>query len=412
MQNHSERRITLFSKGIYFYIAFWAFLRIKTLSLGGLPDITFERIFIPLLFFGLILKNLSAKRLPLSHLFVSTVLFIIVLMLNIGLYSEGKIAALRLVFDTYFVGLLTFFVIVGFKDQYQIKPIAYACLLSGVLIALTGIGEAFHGQNFIGPVNASYEEARYFRTNGPFNDIISYGAILLLYIVAIYHFMAARIIKKRYAVPAIFLFGFGTLLTFSRADIAVLIFICILIVGGKSFLRVFFAFIGVVLAGICLYLIWDSISSSTIIQDRIDSRTIVGRWEMYKYALGLYLENPVFGIGYENFLKIRHHHFVVHNSYIQMIIEIGAFGFAFFCYYIFSILRVLKPGTIKDPELKQITRKTSLSIIAIILFIPNTVNLLHNAQFIQAAMVIMAVLFIQRHMAEIAMVSNLSEKQT
>lgn len=397
MNQTTNKKWNLFSIIICGFIAFWPFSQMSTISLGsGVPDVSIERILLPVLFILFAFKKISVeKKISFNHFFFSFVLFFIVLMLNITFLSESKIIVIRLIFDIYFIGFLTYFSIVGFKESIHVKLMVYACLICGVIISSVGIFEYFYGQNIIGPVNASYEEAKYFRTNGPFNDIIGYGAILLLYIVAVYQFMVSKVLTKKLAIPCIMFFSLGIFLTFSRADIFVLIFIWAMMLGGKSSIRIFFILLSIALLAICLYFAWDVISTSTVLQDRMDTKTMTGRWAMYTYALNFYLEKPFFGIGFENFLTIKKHHYVVHNSYLQMLLELGLVGFVFFMYYVVSIINLIQPRKIQDSALKHTTMKSKICIASIILFIPNTVNLLHNAQFMQAAMIIFAALYIQ-----------------
>ena len=87
-------------------------------------------------------------------------------------------------------------------------------------------------------------------------------------------------------------------------------------------------------------------------------------------------ENPLWGIGYLMYWKT--HPLQLHNSYLLILVEFGIVGALFFALYLFSLLGV---GLKKSVQLGFYIFKTRLSILFLVLIVPNTIDFLNNAYF-------------------------------
>ena len=75
-----------------------------------------------------------------------------------------------------------------------------------------------------------------------------------------------------------------------------------------------------------------------------------GRLRFWSLSLELFLQNPLFGIGWGQFQMISactastlHAVAHVHNVYLQLLCESGIFGFLFYvCWFIFSYYKTIK----------------------------------------------------------------------
>ena len=130
----------------------------------------------------------------------------------------------------------------------------------------------------------------------------------------------------------------------------------------------------------------SSLLSSGAIQQRTAIATMISRWELYNHVLDVIYENPLLGIGYDNF--IHQYGGATHNSFLQVFAELGVIGIILFLLYFWKMLFT----TVKDASntFDEVLIRTIVGIIFVTLFISNTIVLLHSQHFMTALMVILA----------------------
>ena len=100
-----------------------------------------------------------------------------------------------------------------------------------------------------------------------------------------------------------------------------------------------------------------------------------GRTDLWKKAYALFRENPITGIGWEQFMNHNIYEHDVHNTYLQWLCEVGIFGFIFLavpmlliCFSIFmQTLRFAKNDKVSDTA--KYLNYVAISMQAFYLFI-------------------------------------------
>ena len=72
-------------------------------------------------------------------------------------------------------------------------------------------------------------------------------------------------------------------------------------------------------------------------------KALGSRISYWKAGLERWSENPIFGLGIDNFFSI--HHFNAHSVYIAIICELGIVGFIIWLFLIFSLFKIIKSNT-------------------------------------------------------------------
>ncbi len=380
---------------IYIFLATWPLLSIITLvDFGkGIPNVDVLRpAALLFLFMTLFYKFLNQKRIILDNIIYLCFIFILYFILNLyirgsALGFSGGVASL---IDLYLVPIIVYFTLINYQEELNPKVLVWSILFSGVLIAGTGIIEFVAGHNVIGlpsrmDVMVEYRTSSIYRTNGPFYDIIGYSGIVLLYIPFTYYFIKEKIIKKYFASACLVLFTLGCLINYSRAVMIALLLVFLILISGrniKSLLGSFYLFITIV---ILAYVSSEMITSSKIFTERISNKAhVIGRMEQYWHCLKLFIDRPIFGIGYGMYLK--NYSVQVHNSYLRALVEFGIIGFIPYICFIFSIIFRKFKESLTGRNISLL--KARLCLVAIVLFVCNTLDLLNNRHFMLALLII------------------------
>lgn len=384
----------MIAASLYLYAALWPlFTLFKIVDFGqGIPDITVQNLLLLLAVGTIILSNAANNRsASVDRVFLWLMIYIVYVLANL-MFNEvpSKVAVIRQLVQVYFLPYLGYFVITNYVERLNLIKLSYAILAGGVIVALIGIAEFVYGKNLVGPLDSAMMlESAVFRTNGPFLDAITYASILLLYFAFAYYLREKALIEKRIGTLSMLIIGVGSFINFSRAGIIVLL--AMLIIFSKRRLLVFGAAVAS-LAIISLFVVTlypnliEAITSSAIYQDRVSGKTVEGRWEMYAYVLDLIMRNLLVGIGYGNYGL--HHILQTHNSYLQIFVELGLPGIVIFCAFIFLLGTQYLVSAKKAGDGEYFRAKAA--ILLTVLFIPNTINLLHSTHFLNTWMLIAA----------------------
>jgi O-antigen ligase len=381
---------------IYIFLATWPLLSIITLvDFGkGIPNIDVLRpATLLFLFMTLLHILLNRKKNITDKIIYCCFIFSLYFILNLYIResASGFSGGVASLIDLYLVPISVYFTLINYQEELNPKVLVWSIIFSGVLIAGTGIVEFVAGHNVIGLPSRmdvmEYSTSSVYRTNGPFYDIVGYSGIVLLYIPFTYYFIKEKIINKHFASACIVLFTLGCLISYSRASMIAFLLVFLILISGKnikSLLGGFYLFIVII---ILAYVYGETMTGSKLFTERISNKAnVVGRMEQYWYCLKLFINRPIFGIGYGMYLK--NYSIQVHNSYLRALVEFGLIGFIPYICFIFSIIfrkfkEFLTGGNIP-------LYKARLCLVVIVLFVCNTIDLLNNRHFMLVLLITIA----------------------
>lgn len=376
---------------LYFYVALWPILLlIGKWKYEDTPTISVARILVLLLFAVITISTLAKReRISLGTPFYWLGAYIIWCVLNSFINPvDSIIRQIQMLLDTLILPCLGYVIIMNMKERVNFRVLVIAMALSGLLIAGIGIAEFIADKNLIGSIPGDPTwEVKLYRTNGPFHDGIVYAAVLVAYTPFISYFMEKKVLNKYIGLPCIAFVLFGSFLNFSKgASLSIVVILSILFYRNRVSRLLGLSF-ALALGAILLYLSLDLILSSTAYRVRsTDTSTAAARWGMYLYILDLVTTNLFTGIGYGNYTKT--HIMDTHNSYLRLLIDYGLFGFIFFIGFIGSLaMKTLRRAYLKkDYALLRV----KICYLFLLLFIPNTINLLYGVPFMTAFMIMTA----------------------
>ena len=150
--------------------------------------------------------------------------------------------------------------------------------------------------------------------------------------------------KKRSNLILLLIFITALLLTGKRGHLIFIIAALYLtyyfsLAGRKSATKLYKTLVVVVVAFITLFVIVNMIPSLSVISTRMqnalegDDTSVIIRFELWEIAWKNFRQNPIFGIGWHQFLHTlssavgSNREFEVHNVYLQLLCETGVVGF-------------------------------------------------------------------------------------
>lgn len=384
---------------IYILLSTWPILHLikfGTLA-GNFYMIDAFKISSLFLFYLCIVYSLFQKRLfMIGFPIVFWSIYFVYILIN-GVFNGSAVGVVRIFseqYNIYFVPLFLHFIIINYKYELNKKNVAYAILLSGVIINGIGIAEFFAGKNLIGTASSADEYLNYFkdvyRTNGPFPEGIGYSTIALLYVPFAYFTFKENIIGLFSFCLLFLIFSVGFVATYSRATI-ICYFIILIIIFSSSNLKsltinsILFLFLFLI-----VFFLWRILTaSSDLYAQRLTNQdTVLGRWNQYMECLHIFISNPILGIGYGVYKKT--HVYFIHNSFLKDLVELGFIGFILHIPLVFyPVFSQLKNSLNKN--IKHL-KKTIYSFLIILMIVPNTIDLIAN-QYFNIAIFLMTAFF-------------------
>lgn len=375
---------------VYIYVLSWPFMNeIVFVNLGvGIPDITYQSTILPLLAIAIIIReknNYYGTFLP------WLIIYIAFSLCAMFLHDLTRITfVLHSILTSYVFPFLIYFILVNQMKYMRMNILVTCIVMGGVIIAGIGITEFIAGKNIIGV--SDYTEARgtrvtkLYRTNGPFYDSIGYASTLLPYLTLLYYFLHRRMISSKSYAAASAVVAFGSFVNFSRAAVLAM---------GMMLMTLWYRVIrkNILIVSILsvLFLAIISIYSDSILgllysekySERLGAGTIVTRWQLYLSVLNVFKDNFLIGIGYDNYF----YRFggATHNSYLQVMVETGIVGIVLFLIFIYKLTIT---ELIKNRN-NDVMYRALLSLTILVIFMPNTINLLHSQNFMTALMIVM-----------------------
>lgn len=385
----------MFNYLTYIFLSFWPiFQLIKIYSLeGDLFVVDVLKPFVVLLLFIAVIKILLGKnQIRIGRHLILWLIYFLYLLFNV--YLIGSPLSLKRIFaEQYNVSimpLVLYFIIDNLGKYFKKKALIYSIIISGLIIVGVGLAEYFAGHNLIGSANLEAINIQsVYRTNGPFHEAIGYSATVLLYIPFIYYYFKEKLISKFLFIFLFVVFTAGFLVTLSRATIITYMIILLILLAKNNLKSIFINLYLTIMMLVGLYVSWDLISSSKIFVKRIaNPSNVIGRWNQYKECLNIFSDNMLAGIGYGVYKKT--HMYVIHNSYLKDLVELGLPGFLFHMTFIFSVIF----SSFKKILLKGSSHllKTRIAFIMVLVIVPNTIDLLDNQYFMLLLFLMVAVL--------------------
>jgi O-antigen ligase len=363
-------------------LSLWPFIEhFVLIDLGsGYPDVNVLRTVIFLLLMAIFVKVISNSiKLQFDIFLKLFVFFSSYIIFDSLIQYKGSIHQLQHLLDIYIFPSIVYFVLLNLKNhEYENfkKNAVVSVLAGGLLVSILGIAETVYGNNIFGTTPGKcLVEWGYYRSSGPFNDGITYAAVLLFFLPISWYAYDAKVISKRLYITVFTLTSVASVLHLSRA--CWIVFLAVfLILFGKN--KKIVTTISLFILGIGLYLyinpfVVQEVKSSDVFMNRFsDATTMITRYELYISLLDRFLENPFAGIGFTN-LSIE---LLPHNSYLQMLVELGIFGFGLWIFFIFSGLcatyKQFNRNTEKNNDSVQI-KKVLMCFLVIMFIVPNTI---------------------------------------
>ncbi len=361
---------------LYFMVLLGPFLHTYViLDLGsGVPNVSILRLFILVFLPFIFIYNLLQHKTILGKFYISFLLLSAYFIIDFTLHGF-KTGRMQSILDIYIIPALWLFVITNAIVHCKEKSFAKVTLLSGVLIAISGVAECILQRNIFGPEDIR-TAGSFLRVNGPFEDGIVYATILLLFLPYCYFCINSKLIKKPYGILCFSLLTLGSMLQLSRAcTIAMLVVFAILFFRKRASGYFVFIYFAILFSLVFSYFLVNTIKQTEIYSSRIaEQSNIVGRYERYVAMLKAFANHPAMGIGYGELSEKMN----PHNSYLQNLVEIGALGTILWLLYLYSPLYQAFINLKKYLPDEAIAYKCALSTFCIILFVPMTVSVLHS----------------------------------
>ena len=157
-------------------------------------------------------------------------------------------------------------------------------------------------------------------------------------LIFVYFFMS---IKRRGSKLIALLFIMMIFLTLSRSGLLAFLVGCFFYIAFSK-KRLFGFSIMAVLGSATIFYIVNADNLSRVVEARISGlESGAGRFEIWSNAFQIYSESPFFGIGLFQFKEVMSERFDIalyaHNTYLEVLVETGIFGFMLFLIFVFSI---------------------------------------------------------------------------
>ncbi|MBN2322999.1 MAG: O-antigen ligase family protein [Spirochaetes bacterium] len=215
-----------------------------------------------------------------------------------------------------------------------------------------------------------------------------YDANYFVIFDSLFFFYYLSNLRKRWNTVGLLCAGVAILLTVSIGGIGA-VFITFMInllleKDGPTRRKILLLFSAAVAAFIAVY--FAVLRDTRFFAYRLESlRTGSYRYMVWRYALTVFKERPLFGIGLFNFRHFSQELFKImniHNTWLQALVEGGTVGFVLFAWFNFSALR----GIVRLYKKDESVRYLLLSFISIMLIFLSLSALIHEIYFLILAL--------------------------
>jgi len=330
-------------KGILLWLATQPLLeRYLNISLGqGIPDLSLTR-----LAMGLVSVLLLARTAIRQHELRPINKFdVVALLLMVGMMQSapgGKrgIATIQNIFDGYWIPLLTYFTVRNLvTNRRSVNLVLGTVALVGLYSAAYALYESTTGYILLAPIREGelvtvYRDSGLRILRGIWGSNVGFGRTINLAIPILFYFYLKKpsLTWKFFLIVCLAIAFGGLFVTYKRtAWVAMVVVMFVMQLFYSQFRRLFIVLLAVVV--IASVLNWDSISSSTVYTDRVNSQnsTSEDRTEGWNNAIELWKVNPLWGRGFGQYTKLSglagFRDRAVESEYLNVLVSAGLVGF-------------------------------------------------------------------------------------
>jgi len=267
------------------------------------------------------------------------------------LLSTNTGQSLKIVITLWLSIVLYFVLIMMIRDVKTLNLATLALLVGAVISILSPVVLGF-GRASV--TSGSIWE----RYGGLWGDQNEFAAILLVLIpisISLFFLAKTRFYKLLYAAISVVIFA-GFILTYSRGGFLAFSFMIILamfkIITGKNRARILAIAIPCIIVGLAVlyFTVADEfisrVESLRVLENRQSVRTESSLNKRYYYyfelAPKLFVENPILGVGYRDFISHNIYRQVSHNTYLEVLTGTGLAGFIPFILVLFLTWKELR----------------------------------------------------------------------
>jgi O-antigen ligase len=275
------------------------------------------------------------------------------------LLSTNTGQSLKIVITLWLSIVLYFVLIMMIRDVKTLNLATLALLVGAVISILSPVVLGF-GRASV--TSGSIWE----RYGGLWGDQNEFAAILLVLIpisISLFFLAKTRFYKLLYAAISVIIFA-GFILTYSRGGFLAFSFMIILamfkIITGKNRARILAIAIPCIIVGLAVlyFTVADEFISRVetlrVLENRESVRTESSLNKRYYYyfelAPKLFVENPILGVGYRDFISHNIYKQVSHNTYLEVLTGTGLAGFIPFIAILFLTWKELRTLAMLVPK--------------------------------------------------------------
>ncbi|MHA1341454.1 MAG: O-antigen ligase family protein [Promethearchaeota archaeon] len=343
----------LFNKDLLYGLLIWFLLVLLARTIGKIdlpmyPDVELYRIILVIIILIFLLQISLKKRmtLPITEIETMMILFSIVClisMIKVGNIYKGGGLELRNFLNGYAIPFSIFFLAKNIVDsEKKIKIIFQFFLILGIYLTFTGIFEHFHLAALVYPryIMNPNVGIHWGRARGPFVQAAVNGTVLgMIFWASIYLiiYKQEKLSRIFYGIP-IAIIPISIFFTYTRACWLGFIFSILIASLFHPKLRKIFLFIFFLVLIIFIFNRPNIMSKSRAVDRIRDSNPIYDRLNLYATSLNMFLDKPLFGIGFDNFKrfsykysnKIRGIPYIFidsqHDTLVSILVELGLVG--------------------------------------------------------------------------------------
>lgn len=315
--------------------------RYLNISLGaGIPDLSLTRLCIALITVLLLARTaIRYRRLQPVNKFDVLAFLYMVGMLQCGFRGSSGVSSLQDVFDIHWVPVLIYFAVKNLVvSRRSVHFVLCAVLLIGLYSAVYAIYETVTGNVLLAPSGGqsfqTYSDSGLRVLRGIWGGNGGFGKVFVIGIPIGFYFYLKSSSPARKAAWAVCLalVFVGLFFTYKRAAwLAMLVVVFLMQWFYPQFRRLFIVLLIVV--GIASALNWDSITTSTVYTDRINSNlsTSDDRTIAWEHALEFWAASPLVGHGSHQYYNLAsaagYEHRSIESEYMEILVSAGLVGF-------------------------------------------------------------------------------------
>lgn len=348
--------ILLFCKSVEDLFLFWlltfSFFSIDEsafLTVGTHPIITFDRVFIAVLFL-IFLKQIALgerKPLPIDKLEISFILLLGVFSFSVATKTLDKLMGARVITDLFFLPFIIYILTKNFiTDRKYFRKFINTLFIVGIYLSIMGIYEHFTQHNLFATGSGFTQESfGWIRVNGPYSSDTTFAVcIVICFFIALYQYVAfpgENTMKKLLQITVLIMTIAATFFTLFRGIWLAWAFGLLVwfFIRKKGIIKLACCIIALTLFTIpFVSLIRSSKFSSEFYKGRVANvSNIEDRLARYNQALSMFLEEPIQGIGFQNYPIIMKTT-AQHNQLLAILSETGIMGASVYILLFFLLL--------------------------------------------------------------------------